>query len=111
MPRKGSAKTPKTRIQTPDGKVREGHFGWDELWTYPGKNAATPEGHDPGGEPKVADGTIITQWITDDTLPGGPRTVERRYEAPFTRANREEDYRTAWAFFAGLPGDSHEEQP
>ncbi len=111
LPRKGSAKTPKTRIQTPDGKIREGHFGWDELWTYPGKSAATPEGHDPGGEPKVADGTIITQWITDDTLPGGPRTVERRYEAPFARANREEDYRTAWAFFAGLPGDSHEEQP
>jgi hypothetical protein len=25
--------------------------------------------------------------------------VERRYVAPFARANREEDYRTAWAFF------------
>ena len=32
-------------------------------------------------------------------LPGGPRTVERRYVAPFARANREEDYRIAWAFF------------
>jgi hypothetical protein len=25
--------------------------------------------------------------------------VERRYVAPFARANREEDYRIAWAFF------------
>lgn len=34
------------------------------------------------------------------TLPGGPRTVERTYTAPFARASREEDYRIAWAFFA-----------
>lgn len=94
LPRKGAAKTPKTRIQTPDGKPpREGNFGWDDLWAY----ASTPE----GGEPKVPDGTVITQWVTDDTLPGGPRNVERRYVAPFARANREEDYRTAWAFFEG----------
>jgi hypothetical protein len=91
LPRKGGAKTPKTRIQTPDGKTREGNFGWDDLWEY----ASTPE----GGHPKVPDGTVITQWVTDDTLPGGPRTVERRYVAPFARANREEDYRIAWAFF------------
>lgn len=91
LPRKGGSKTPKTRIQTPDGKSRDGNFGWDELWTY----ADTPE----GGQPKVPDGTVITQWVTDDTLPGGPRTVERRYVAPFARANREDDYRIAWAFF------------
>ncbi len=54
-----------------------------------------------GGTPKVPDGTVITQWVTDDTLPGGPRTVERTYIAPFARANREEDYRIAWAFFDG----------
>jgi len=91
VPRKGGTKTPKTRIQTPDGKSREGTFGWEDLWEY----AATPE----GGMPRVPDGTVITQWVTDDTLPGGPRTVERRYVAPFARANREEDYRIAWAFF------------
>lgn len=98
LPRKGSRSTPKTRITTPDGKVREGNFGWEDLWTYPaeGVDEATVK-H--GGTPKVPDGTVITQWVTDDTLPGGPRTVERTYTAPFARANREEDYRTAWAFF------------
>ncbi len=92
LPRKGGTKTPKTRIQTPDGKTREGNFGWEDLWEY----AATPK----GGTPKVPDGTVITQWVTDDTLPGGPRTVARRYVAPFARANREEDYRIAWEFFS-----------
>lgn len=98
LPRKGSRTTPKTRIAPPDGKVREGNFGWEDLWTYPAEGAdeATLK---QGGTPKVPDGTVITQWVTDDTLPGGPRTVERSYTAPFARANREEDYRIAWAFF------------
>lgn len=91
LPRKGGTKTPKTRITPPDGKPREGNFGWEDLWEH----GATPA----GGQPKVPDGTVITQWVTDDTLPGGPRTVERRYVAPFARANREDDYRIAWAFF------------
>lgn len=98
LPRKGSRSTPKTRITTPDGKVREGNFGWDDLWTYPaeGSDDATVK---QGGTPKVPDGTVITQWVTDGTLPGGPRTVERTYSAPFARANREEDYLIAWTFF------------
>lgn len=98
LPRKGSRSTPKTRITTPDGKVREGNFGWEDLWTYPAEGAdeATVK---QGGTPKVPDGTVVTQWVTDDTLPGGPRTVERTYTAPFARANREEDYQVAWAFF------------
>lgn len=98
LPRKGSRSTPKTRITTPDGKVRDGNFGWEDLWTYPleGADEATLK---QGGAPKVPDGTVITQWVTDDTLPGGPRTVERNYVAPFARANREDDYRIAWAFF------------
>lgn len=50
------------------------------------------------GSPKVLDGTVISQWGTDDTLPGGPRAVERIYVAPFALANREDDYRAAWAF-------------
>ena len=102
LPRKGSRSTPRTRITTPAGEgtqlSRDGNFGWEDLWTYPAEGAddATVK---QGGTPKVPDGTVITQWVTDDTLPGGPRTVERTYTAPFARANREEDYRIAWAFF------------
>ena len=100
LPRKGAKSTPRTRIVTPDGQTREGQFGWDDLWAY-----ANPEAGDSeeviqrGGTPKVPDGTVITQWVMDDTLPGGPREVERTYTAPFARASREEDYRVAWAFF------------
>jgi hypothetical protein len=45
------------------------------------------------------DGTTIAMTVTDDTQPGGPRQVTRTFTAPFARVNREEDYRTAWAFF------------
>jgi hypothetical protein len=46
------------------------------------------------------DGTVVQQWVQDDTLPTGPYLKERRWVAPFARASREDDYRTAWAFFA-----------
>ncbi|WP_175770184.1 class I SAM-dependent DNA methyltransferase [Burkholderia anthina] len=103
MPRKGSRSTPKTRIVTPNGETREGNFGWEDLWAYADVEAGDSEDVvKAGGKPKVPDGTVITQWVTDDTLPGGPRTVERTYIAPFVRANREDDYRTAWTVFAPL---------
>jgi hypothetical protein len=85
LPRKGGRTTPKTRIRTPDGKTREGNFGWEDLYK--------------DGTFLVPDGTVVTQFVTDDTLPGGPRVVERNYTAPFARANREDDYRTGWVFF------------
>ena len=101
LPRKGGRSTPKTRIQPPEGKAREGNFGWEDLWAYPSPEAGGSDEHTQkrGGSPKVPDGTTITQWVVDDTLPGGPREVQRTYTAPFARANREEDYRLAWAFF------------
>ena len=102
LPRKGSRTTPRTRITTPDGNVREGNFGWDDLWTYASADAGdSEETQKRGGTPKVPDGTTITQWLMDDTLPGGPREVQRTYTAPFARASREDDYRLAWAFFEG----------
>jgi hypothetical protein len=101
LPRKGSRNTPGTRIVTPDGKAREGHFGWEDLWTYASAEAGDSEDIlKRGGTPKVPDGTVISEWVIDDTLPGGPRSVERTYVAPFARANREDDYRAAWAFFS-----------
>ncbi|MCA8080358.1 DNA methyltransferase family protein [Burkholderia cepacia] len=102
--RKATRSTPKTRIVTPNDKPREGNFGWEDLWTYADVEAGDSEDVvKAGGKPKVPDGTVIKQWVTDDTLPGGPRTVERTYVAPFTRANREDDYRTAWAAFESSP--------
>jgi hypothetical protein len=44
-------------------------------------------------------GSTITTNVQDDTLPGGPQTRTRSYTAPFALANREADYRIAWAFF------------
>ena len=45
-------------------------------------------------------GWVVTRRVTDDTLPGGPveRTIE--YHAPFTRCDREDDYKRAWAAFS-----------
>ena len=48
---------------------------------------------------ELPDGTRIERQVMDDTLPGGPTARTRTWVAPFALANREEDYRTAWAFF------------
>ncbi len=86
LPRKATRTTPKCRIETPDGKVREGTFGWEDLYK--------------DGQSLVPDGTVVTQWVEDDTLPTGKYKKQRQYTAPFALANREADYRVAWAFFA-----------
>ena len=86
LPRKATRTTPKCRIETPDGKVREGTFGWEDLYK--------------DGQSLVPDGTVVTQWVEDDTLPTGKYTKQRQYTAPFALANREADYRIAWEFFA-----------
>jgi hypothetical protein len=91
LPRKGGRKTPFTTVTEPGRPTKHGQIGWDELWTY--------DDSEPGGHAKVPDGTVVTMQVQDDTQPGGPRTVHRRFVAPFARANREADYRVAWAFF------------
>lgn len=53
--------------------------------------------------------TPITQTITDDTLPGGPREKTITYHPPWVRCDRERDYEIAWDHFArrfGLEGHS-----
>ncbi|WP_201217386.1 hypothetical protein [Halochromatium roseum] len=42
----------------------------------------------------------MADTFLDDTLPSGPVERTIRYQAPFVRPDREQDYRTAWAFFA-----------
>ncbi|WP_445145259.1 Eco57I restriction-modification methylase domain-containing protein [Dyella sp. Tek66A03] len=81
LPRKGARKEPPTVITLPDGKVVKGNHGWEDVKDAP-------------------EGTVIEQTVSDDTLPNGSREKSRRYEAPFTLANREADYRIAWDFFA-----------
>jgi hypothetical protein len=70
----------------PDGRTKRERWGWGEVkrtWER--------------GE--LPDGSRVEARVTDDTQPGGPTARTRFWVAPFTLANREEDYRTAWAFF------------
>jgi hypothetical protein len=83
LPRKATRTSPKCRITTPDGKVREGPFGWEDVQDLP-------------------DASVIQQWVEDDTLPTGKYLKQRTWTAPFARANREADYRQAWPFFAAM---------
>ena len=85
LPRKRTRTAPEITLTLPDGRTRPIQ-GWDEL-----RQLA-----DSG---QLPEGSVATTTVTDDTLPGGPRQVQRRYEAPFALANREEDYKIAWSFF------------
>ena len=91
LPRKRGKKDPEITLTLPDGlgKIPRLIQGWEEL------RQLQESGHLP-------DGSVATTTVTDDTLPGGPRTVERQYTAPFALANREEDYKLAWEFFEGI---------
>ena len=47
---------------------------------------------------KMTDG-VLSEEIEDNTMPGGPHTRTIEYVAPFTKPNREDDYRQAWRYF------------
>jgi hypothetical protein len=85
LPRRVARNAAPITLTFPDGKARA-VAGWDELLQL----------QEAGDLPE---GSVATTTVTDDTLPGGPRHVERRYEAPFALANREQDYKIAWEFF------------
>nr|WP_321251702.1 N-6 DNA methylase [uncultured Ruegeria sp.] len=44
---------------------------------------------------------LVSQAI-DDTQPGGPREVTRRFVGPFTQCDRIDDYKRAWTHFEAL---------
>ena len=46
-------------------------------------------------------GDTVSKTYTDTTQATGPVQRTITYQAPFFKPNREEDYATAWAFFAG----------
>ena len=87
LPRKRKRTDAEILLVTPGGACRPIE-GWEELRGL----------QESGRLPK---GSEVRSTVLDDTQPGGPRRVERVYTAPFALAHREEDYRTAWAFFEG----------
>jgi hypothetical protein len=80
MPRTQSRGDRECTIEHPDGRTERKCVGWVDVCDLPS-------------------GSRIRRTVTDDTMPGGPieRTIE--YIAPFTTADREHDYRVAWAEF------------
>ncbi|MEC8849773.1 MAG: N-6 DNA methylase [Pseudomonadota bacterium] len=87
MNRKAGRKDLVTVTRYPDGRTETGAKGWEDVLAL----------QEAG---RLPDGTTFTQLVVDDTRPGGPINRERVLTAPFAKANREEDYRIAWAFFA-----------
>ncbi|OZY62369.1 Eco57I restriction-modification methylase domain-containing protein [Pseudomonas fragi] len=87
LPRKPGKRDADCTVRLPDGSTKTYRLGWEDV---------QPQ----DGHPQVPDGTVIERLILDDTQPGGPihRTIQ--YTAPFTLADREADYRVAWAHFA-----------
>lgn len=80
LPRKAGKRDTPCEIVFPDGNTQSRPLGWEDAR-------------------KLPDGSRIRRPVSADFLPGGPvqRVVE--YLAPFDLANREADYRTAWAVF------------
>jgi hypothetical protein len=71
-----------------------------------GKNIITPGWEDV----KDMQSGTVSKTFMDDTLPGGPieRTIE--YMAPFTKKDREEDYRVAWEMLDRMEGKRVEDE-
>jgi len=91
LPRKAARRDPECTVITPDGIRQPRRLGWEDL-----QPKRMPDGT---LHPQVPDGTVIERPITDTTQPGGPIDRTIRYVAPFTLADREADYRIAWAHF------------
>lgn len=86
LPRKAGRNDKDCTLEYPDGRTERQRLGWEDIQP---KN----------GQTQVPDGTRIRRPILDDTLPGGPTERVIEYVAPFGLADREQDYRVAWAEF------------
>lgn len=86
LPRKSGRNDKDNTLEYPDGRTEHRRLGWENIQPIDGK-------------PQVPDGTRIRRPIMDDTLPGGPIERVIEYVAPFGLADREQDYRVAWAEF------------
>lgn len=86
LPRKSGRGDAACTLQFPDGRNETRRLGWEDVQPKDAK-------------PQVPDGTVIERTVFDDTLPGGPVRRVIQYVAPFSVADREEDYGVAWAHF------------
>jgi hypothetical protein len=83
LPRKAGARDRECTVEYPDAKSERRRLGWEDIRNLP-------------------TGTRIRRPVVDDVLPGGPAERIVEYVAPFTLADREADYRQAWAHLEGL---------
>ena len=91
LPRKAGRSDRPSIIRNTDGRAATRRLGWEDI---------QPK----DGGPQVPDGTVIERTVRDDTLPGGSVDRTIQYVAPFALADREADYRTAWAHFEQRQG-------
>jgi hypothetical protein len=92
MPRRAAPGSMPCTLVFPDGARSEARrIGWDDLMPVEGR-------------PRVPDGTVVTRQFRDDTMATGSMDRPVVYVAPFVAANRENDYRTAWAHFEQRQG-------
>ncbi len=91
LPRKAGRKDAECSLIYPAGGHETRRLGWEDVQPKDGK-------------PQIPDGTFIERPILDDTQPGGPVQRTVRYVAPFSLADRETDYRVAWAHFEQRAG-------
>ncbi len=85
---------------------QNGRIVWTCSKGLPGVGWLDERGKSPGRavwENILADNpSELTCTAIDDTMPDGPREVTRHFVAPFTRCDRIEDYKRAWAHFERL---------
>jgi len=91
LPRKAGRDDKPCTLRRPGGRTEARRLGWEDVQPKDGKS-------------QVPDGTVVERPIRDDTLPGGPMDRVVQYVAPFTLADREVDYRTAWEHFEQRQG-------
>ena len=102
------------RIQFPVLQENEEGTWYDQngriVWTcskgLPGVGYLNEKGKSPGRKEWEAiletNPPELVCTAIDDTRPGGPYTVERRFVGPFFKCDRVEDYKRAWTHFEKL---------
>lgn len=91
LPRRAGRNDPACTLRFPGGRSETRRLGWEDVQPKEGKA-------------EVPDGTVVERPIRDATTPGDPVTRIVQYVAPFALADREADYRTAWAHFEQQQG-------